>query len=213
METRAACALHDLRHELTVSSLELDRVSTQLPPGARAGLDRVRGAIGNARALCESGLRAKDPDPPSAARVDEILRTEADAARLVSGRGESVEMEIRCDADLEFPLERESLSRIVRNLVLNALENSPEGERVRIEAERGPGAELVLRVIDRGRGMSAADRDELLRFGRSGRGGFGIGSASVAICARRIGARVEVSSRLGAGTCVEVSVPAAEGPH
>jgi signal transduction histidine kinase len=146
-------------------------------------------------------------------RIGEVLRTEASAARSVSGRGESIGIAIRCEADFDFPVEREPMSRIVRNLVLNALENTPDGEQVKIEAERGPRAHLVLRVFDRGRGMSTADQEELLRFGRSGHGGLGIGSASVASCARRIGARMRVSSRLGVGTCVELRVPrAGTGP-
>ncbi|MFN0007547.1 MAG: sensor histidine kinase [Planctomycetota bacterium] len=211
MEARAACALHDLRHELTVAGLELDLASTESAPVPGAGSDRIRAALARARALCEDALELPSPEHPPALRIEELLGTEGRAAHSVSGRGDSIRIEVRCETGLEFPVDRGMLSRIVRNLVLNAIENSPEGERVVIEAERGPQDQLRLRVIDQGRGMSAVDRSELSRFGRSGRGGLGIGSASVATCARSIGASVNVDSHLGAGTRVELSVPAARG--
>jgi len=206
-EARAACALHDLRHELAVATLELDRISTGPAPVSGAAADRIRTAIARARALCELELEPVSSIQPSTIRVDELLRTEGNAARSVSGRGNSIGVEVRCETGLEFSVDRGMLSRIVRNLVLNGIESSMDGECVQIEAEVGPHSNLVLRVIDRGRGMSAVDRENLSRFGRSGRGGPGIGSASIATCARRIGGSVRVESRLGEGTCVEVIVP------
>lgn len=210
LESRAACALHDLRHELTVSTLELDRAAAE-PALARGGFDRVRKAIARARALCESELGLTSGVHSSAIRVAELLRAEGSAAHSVSGRGDSIMIEVRCEAGLEFPVDRGMLARIVRNLVLNAIENSPDGERVLIEAEKGPQDHIIVRVTDQGRGMSAEDREELSRFGRSGRGGSGIGSASIATCVRSIGARAKVDSRLGDGTCVELFVPPASG--
>lgn len=207
--TRAACALHDLRHELTVSSLELDRVSTESAPLPSARFDRIRTAIATARALCEGEFELDAPPGTAPVLVAGLLRNEASAARSFSGRGEAIRIETRCEESLEFPADRGMLSRIMRNLVLNAIESSPDGERVSIEAEMGSEAELVLRVIDHGRGMSAADREDLFRFGRSGRGGWGIGSASIETCARRIGATQTIESRLGSGTCVELRVPPA----
>jgi signal transduction histidine kinase len=208
--TRAACALHDLRHELTVSSLELDRIDAESPPDLHLQLERVRTAIAAARELCEGELAGAPPrDRPL--QVAAWLRDEVRAARSAADRVGAVRLETRCDEGLAFSVDRRMLSRILRNLVLNAIEGSPDGERVLIEAALGSSSELVLRVSDRGRGMSAADREELSRFGRSGRGGWGIGSASVATCARMLGATRSIDSRPGSGTCVEIRVPRPPG--
>lgn len=209
MGTRAACALHDLRHELTVSSLELDRLFAESDPIARENLDRIRTAITTARGLCE-GVGEADLGgsvEPTRVVVAALLRKEADTAHSVSGRGQAIHIEIRCDESLEFFVDVEILSRITRNLVLNAIESSPDGERVLIEAAFGAEDELVLRVIDHGRGMSATDSVELSRFGRSGRGGWGIGTASIEDGARRIRAVRTVVSRVGSGTRVELRIP------
>ena len=207
--TRAACALHDLRHELTIAGLEIERVSAGHGPIPTSGLDPIRSALCRARALAEIDVESRATNPETLVLVAGVLREEATAALSVAGRDKAVRIELHVAEGLAFPTDRRMLSRIVRNLALNAVESSPDGERVSIEAEVGARGELVLRVTDRGRGMSHADREDLFRFGRSGRGGWGVGSSSIESCARRIGATCSIESRLGAGTAVELRVPAA----
>jgi signal transduction histidine kinase len=136
-----------------------------------------------------------------------LLREETFTARAVAGRGERVQVEIACDPGLESRVDRGTLGRIVRNLLLNAIEGSPDGSSVSLSAERGD--DLVLRIADRGRGMSAADRRDWSRFGRSGRGGWGIGTTSVEACARAIGATARIESIPAGGTSIEIRVPTA----
>ena len=174
--TRAACALHDLRHELTIASLELERISEEPGPVEPSRLAPLRAALANARELCELETEIADP---LRVLVEDVLRREAAAARTVAGRGKDVRIEVRVAPGLAFPVDRGTLARIVRNLALNAIESSPDGESVVVEAQVTPASKLLVRVSDRGRGMSSADREELSRFGRSGRGGWGIGSSSV----------------------------------
>ena len=202
--TRAACALHDLRHELTIASLELERIAEEPGVVELSRLGPLRAALANARALCESETEVPDP---LRVPLEEVLRREAAAARSVAGRGDDVRIELRVAPGLAFPIDRGILARIVRNLALNAIESSPDGESVVVEAHATPAGDLLVRVSDRGRGMSAADREELFRFGRSARGGWGIGTSSVESCARRIGAVLTIDSRPGSGTRVEITVP------
>jgi signal transduction histidine kinase len=204
---RAACVLHDLRHELTVAGLELERAAHEPGGPAPGALDRVRDAVAGAASLCERGLAPASPADPEPVLLLGLLREETFTARAVAGRGERVQVEIACDPGLESRVDRRTLGRIVRNLLLNAIEGSPDGSSVSLSAERGD--DLVLRIADRGRGMSAADRRDWSRFGRSGRGGWGIGTASVEACARAIGATARIESSPAGGTSIEIRVPTA----
>jgi signal transduction histidine kinase len=92
------------------------------------------------------------------------------------------------------------LGRLVQNLVLNALEASPRGSGVEVEVRRVGMGEVSLAVRDHGKGMAAAEIQQLLAIGRSGSGGTGVGSASLEACARALGVELEVRSTLGVGT-------------
>jgi len=205
---RAACVAHDLAHHLTVASLEIERALTGVPSASDGRWRRALAALAEARELCERSARGADP----AAREERIgllglLRRAVEEAVSILGRTDATAPEIRCAPDLEIRTDRMFFGRLVRNLVLNALEASPDRHPVLLRAEREPGGEIALAVLDQGRGMAADRRAELLRFGRSGSGGSGVGSASVEECAQALGLELEIETRLGEGTSVRFRLP------
>jgi CheY-like chemotaxis protein/two-component sensor histidine kinase len=106
-----------------------------------------------------------------------------------------------------------ALGRITRNLIDNAVKYTDRGAvTVSIGAIEGPRA--VLRVVDTGRGIPAAELGRIFEEfyqldnpGRDRNKGVGLGLAIVQRLCELIGAAVEVESRVDAGTCFTVSLP------
>ena len=114
-------------------------------------------------------------------------------------------------------LDIELFERAVANLVDNALKACAAGARITLDAGVRDGR-VRVRVADTGAGIAAADLPHLFdRFYQSrrnvapatGEGGRGLGLAIVKRIAELHGGSVAVESRLGAGTSVVLSLPAA----
>jgi two-component system, sensor histidine kinase len=110
-----------------------------------------------------------------------------------------------------------AISRIVRNLVDNALKYTESGEvRVATHLEhRGEASFAVLSVTDTGKGIPAEERSRIFEEfyqldnpGRDRSKGVGLGLAIVQRLCELIGATVAVESVVGEGTCFRVSMPA-----
>lgn len=104
------------------------------------------------------------------------------------------------------------LSRLLRNLLANAIRYSPN-EIVNVSAEMVD-QELVLEVRDTGPGIPGSEQDLIFlefqsfkRKGVSARESLGLGLAIVKRIARILGLSVSVSSSTGEGTCFRVSFP------
>ena len=115
-------------------------------------------------------------------------------------------------------LDVELFERAIANLVDNALKFCPPGAHITLQARR-VAARVQVSVSDTGPGIAAADLPHLFdRFYQSrhsvapatGEGGKGLGLAIVKRIAELHGGSVAVTSALGAGTQVVLSVPAAE---
>jgi signal transduction histidine kinase len=116
-------------------------------------------------------------------------------------------------------LDIELFERAVANLVDNALKFCRAGDRIALAARRR-GDRVAVSVSDTGPGIAAADVPHLFdRFYQSrssvapatGEGGKGLGLAIVKRIAELHGGDVTVASRVGEGTTVTLSLPAAAG--
>jgi two-component system, sensor histidine kinase len=110
-----------------------------------------------------------------------------------------------------------AISRVVRNLIDNAIKYTDVGEvRVAMHLERGgPKPFAVLSVTDTGKGIPVAEQgrifEEFYQLDNPGRDrgqGVGLGLAIVQRLCELIGATVSVQSVVGQGTCFRVSIPA-----
>lgn len=161
---------------------------TQIDAGileAEPRRSRLGEVVHAALAACEGGARAKKID--LAAHLDGV-----DAA-LCSPR----------------------LSRVVQNLVQNAIRHTPEAGRVRIAAER---AEDTLRLVveDNGEGIPEDQLDNVFEpfwRGDAARStdGSGLGLALAKRIVEGLGGTIGVESRVGAGSRFAVVLPDGRG--
>jgi two-component system sensor histidine kinase HydH len=215
---QTAALTHDLRNQLNLASMQLERLraEVQVPirGGGADGEDHAQGladlsrSLGSARDLCAGTVVGQGALERRRVALRQSLLTQARGARDLAPRGERVRVLVRCPADLVVIGHPSHLDRLVKNLILNAIEASPAGGEVRLAA-RAEGPEIRLDVIDQGRGMDRAAQAEWMHPGRSGSGGTGYGSASLQECLDELGGRLEVSSAPGKGTRVSVYLPCA----
>ncbi|MFX8141275.1 ATP-binding protein, partial [Acinetobacter baumannii] len=95
------------------------------------------------------------------------------------------------------------IGHLVQNAMLHAFEGLPHGT-VRIEAQADADGWIVVRVVDDGRGIPAADIERVFEpfmTTRMGRGGTGLGLAICRRLAELMGGRVGVDSKPGRGSC------------
>lgn len=169
---------HDLRTPLTRMQLELELLRDQSDPkldGLRSDLADMEDLIARTMELARGLDR---PEPCSAQLVEVLDQVQADFVR--AGREVAVAVSLACV--LRVP--PKAFRRVLGNLLDNAVRYSG-GRRVDVMAECLADG-VVVRVVDRGPGIPADQRDAVLRpFHRldgsrsPGTGGSGLGLAIV----------------------------------
>ncbi len=181
-----ADASHQLRTPLAALRLRLENLESEVPPGGDAEAD-VAGSLEEVARLSRlvDGLLELARAEQSAAAPESI-----GVAELVDGRTEAwgafadehgVSFAVRTPADLRVRSVPGRLEQVLDNLIANAIEVSPAGGVIHIDADRRDGR-VVLRVADEGPGLTVAERDRALdRFwrGTGAEGGTGLGLAIV----------------------------------
>ena len=139
--------------------------------------------------------------------VTEVI---GDYETIAVSRGISLEYQAPLGV-LEWRVDRLGFSRVLGNLLGNALKFTPRGGTVRVEL--GCVAdELHLRVKDSGCGMEPSEVQKIFeRFSRlekhSGTAGTGLGLFVVKSIINAHGGKIEVTSQLDAGTTFDVVLP------
>ena len=163
-------------------------------------------------ASLESGEGVFDHGP---LELGPVVRTMGEAHR---DRAEAKGLDFLLDLDALHPRVRvradeEAIRQVLDNLIDNAIKYTPEGGRVRIACALLP-EEIALEVADSGIGIPWADQPRVFeRFYRVDKarsrelGGTGLGLAIVKHLVQSIGGRIEVASRVGAGSTFTVRLP------
>lgn len=105
------------------------------------------------------------------------------------------------------------LSRIVRNLVVNAIDNTHEGS-VNLTCQRGKDGKHLILITDTGPGIPADEHARIFEefhqiaseHGHSGKG-IGLGLAIVKRLCELLSIEIAIESTLGKGTCFVLRVP------
>jgi signal transduction histidine kinase len=207
-------------HEAIGESLGRLEVETDRDAPSPAALRRDVGDLQNRVAYLFSMLRRSRAY--SQRITPRFERT--DVAALVGEARAQLEARVRertavaFEADVEpglvMDVDRHAMLQALQNLFQNAVEAYPEGAAVRtvrvVARGRRAGSEVVLEVIDRGKGMSEGARERAFtpfKSDKPGGSGLGLMVARTMIEEVHDGALTFESQR-GAGTCMTLVVPA-----
>ncbi len=145
-----------------------------------------------------------------------------DVRRLSLAHAErrGVDITIDCEPGVEVRLDFAKLRLMLANLAANAVKYSPPGSTVHLAADQDRGGLLRLSVTDAGPGMTPQQVAAALQpFGRSEadaqvatEAGLGLGLPMALAIAELHGATLEVHSKPGDGTTVEITFPVTSNP-
>jgi signal transduction histidine kinase len=203
-----ADAAHELLTPLAVltahvDSIEDKKVAAEIRTDVKAMSDLVTQLLALAELDVLDAAKAEAVDVRETCL--EVVSTMAPIAyaqgKTLSLTGSEKAVKVRCCANM--------LSRVVRNLVENAIAHTPAGTSVEVKLED----DGAIRVIDDGPGVAAADRSLIFqRFWRGrkkNRPGAGLGLSIVKRIVDAYGGAVEVSDAAGGGAVFTIRLPAA----
>jgi two-component system sensor histidine kinase MtrB len=204
---------HELRTPVTALVAEaslLREYLADLPDGARRPADMLVADVVRLRHLVDELMEISRLDGGR----EVVRREEVDPAAvidaIVAARGWQERVR-RTGRAGPVVADRRRVERVLANLIANAVEHGG-GAPVRVHVVEDPGRAVAVTVADRGPGIAPEHLPRLFdRFykadpARSG-AGSGLGLAIAAENARLIGARIEVASRVGAGSEFRLVVP------
>ena len=220
LEHLAGDLAHELRTPLQNLRLELEGLVLRPPDPElqRERLGSVLEELDRLASMVEQMLFLARSSVPGTALhreslpAGEVLR---DAAAFFSAAAEEagLSLEVEAPGDLKVHADAQLLHRALQNLLANAVRHTPRGGRILLQASPKAGG-TTLQVLDDGEGIP----EELLprlgeRFARAelsrerGRGGAGLGLAIVRGILELHGGTLQVESRPGKGTRIELDFP------
>jgi two-component system sensor histidine kinase KdpD len=213
-------ASHDLRSPLTairVAAESLASPSVTLTEEDRARqLDTVRRESARLDRLVANLLDLSRLEAGSTVSQSELLSLDELIGQAVAelGSEERMRIELRGDPPV-VEVDPVQIERVFVNLLENALRHSPPGAEVAVVITAGE--EAVVRVIDAGPGIPAAELERVFEpfeqlDASGGRRGFGLGLAIARGFAEANGGRVWVESRPGQGASFAVAFPVVRTP-
>lgn len=153
--------------------------------------------------------------PPSCSLRNAVEEAVQQCAPLGELKGIEVILDLASEAPV--PLESRDAFLLCSNILVNALQHSREGGKVRVRLVRGDGHNgniVVLTVQDWGEGISEPDlpflfnafyRGDISRSRKSG--GTGLGLSICKAISDRVGGTIEISNHEAGGAVVTVSLP------
>lgn len=208
----------NVAHEIRTPLLHLDQrlvsaLQAHPEPDGGGPLTRARADIRGIAALLDSLLdiaanEARRGDRRGLAELD-LSRAISEIAVLYEGSFEDAELtlETKIASGVKFEAEQMQLTRMVSNLLDNAIKYVPKGGKVRLELYPGP----KIIVADDGPGIPPEDRERVFgRFTRSGdegsANGHGLGLSLARAIAERHGLELKLIPS-DKGACFVVEPP------
>jgi signal transduction histidine kinase/CheY-like chemotaxis protein len=217
-----ATAAHELRGPLTgiLGLVEMLLEREPALPSARRYLAIIRDEIERFRALIDDLLdpeRLEDNGLPIRPRPFELAELLDVCVQIFANHSANhVITLIRPGDQLDIIADRDRIAQVVTNLLANAVKYSPGGTEVKVVAEKRGTERVRVSIVDRGPGVSAADRERIfkkfvrgLKAGEQGTEGSGLG---LALCREIVEAHdgeIGLETRDGAGSTFWFELPVA----
>lgn len=220
-EKLIATVAHDLLTPLQVLQLSTRVLQKNTNGEHQTLVTRMVTSVGMIRAMADDLLAAsrmpaaslggRQAMPASALAADamDMMKPIADRSKI------NLTKDFQSDGLLS--IDYRQMLRVMANLIGNSLKYSPEGSTVTIGGRRD-GRTFVLSVTDNGKGMEAGEQAHAFDHGWQGgegmkRGdGAGLGLSIVKSLVVQQGGTVSLTSTIGKGTSVAMSLPVASSP-
>jgi two-component system, NtrC family, sensor histidine kinase HydH len=206
---------HEIRNPLAsiAGAAEILRRKDEPDPKHARCIDIITSESRRLDGLLTNFLDFARPRPPrlQTIRLDAVL----DNVLLLAGhgiRGKAVHCEKVAPADMP-PVEcdAEQLEQVLLNLVINAMEASPDGKTVTLSASAADG-QVSIQVVDRGHGVAAAHVDRLFDpFFTTKEHGTGLGLPVAHQIMTQMGGTLLAQRNIGEGMTFTVLLPARHG--
>lgn len=220
-----ADASHEFRSPLMAISSNVE-VALKYPEGMREEdrevMDAVTSATDQMTRLTEDLLLLARTDKAATMQLGPVnlAALVKDLVQLYRPQAQKKQLELRATAERELWLkgDRTALMQALTNLLQNAIRYTPAGGKISIEAKR-QGHQLQVAVSDTGEGIAAENIEKIFeRFWRADRarnydgGGSGLGLPITQTIVQSHGGTLTVTSKLDAGSCFLVTLPASVLP-
>lgn len=207
-QSLSAFMIHDLKNLASSISITAENLAVHFenPEFRKEALGVLSESVGKIKALCSrlSLLSQKL----------ELKRAQQDLNEIVKATLQEMMPSIKVEVvqDLQplpsLSLDREQMTKVISNLVLNACEATPNGGRVSV-ATRPKNGWVLLEVSDTGCGMSKnfIERSLFRPFRTTKKGGMGIGLYHSKMIVESHNGMIEVESEEGRGSRFSVFLP------
>lgn len=217
LATLAGGLAHEIRNPLSTIGMNLELLAEELENDDSQKARRMIRRIGNLQGECrnlEEILNAF----LQFARAGELHLSDGNLNIIVSDyidflepQANSMEVELRPHLDSDLPivmLDKSLMRQALVNLCRNAIEAMPDGGSIDLLTRTRDG-DVVLEVIDTGKGMDEKTRSQMFHaFFSTRSGGSGLGLATVRRIVEAHHGRISCESEVGKGTRFTITLPA-----
>jgi PAS domain S-box-containing protein len=216
MGSLVAGVAHEARNPLFGISANLDALEAAQPAAAGQShevVTHMRQALNRLTGLMQQLLDYGKPPAPEFAEgaLGDVIAEAVDACRPLTERAE-VKIVSRVPAGLvPLRMDRQRLVQLIENLLENAIQHSPKGSEVVVEAApvlEGERDFIEARISDRGPGFSEQDLTKVFEpFFTRRRGGTGLGLSIVQRIVQDHGGHIHAGNRREGGAEMVVRLP------
>jgi PAS domain S-box-containing protein len=209
---------HEVRNPLFAVSATVDAFEARF--GAQEGYARytqtLRQEVNRLSELMRELLEyGKPPRLDLAdAPVEPVIRRAVAACEALAGAGGvSVEVEPTSEAAPSACIDVSRMQQVFQNLIENAIQHSPRGGTVTVQAAAGEPGMVQVTVADGGPGFREDDLPHVFEpFFTRRRGGTGLGLSIVQRIVEQHGGDISAENRPGGGALITVRLAAADPP-
>jgi signal transduction histidine kinase/FixJ family two-component response regulator len=211
---------HDIRSPLISLDAALDMIQ-DIPDRPRRILRHVSNRVHDlANTLLRDSLTGTEGENSHRQELQSELLLPIVEALIIEKRIQyQAKTSIEIESEFEIPygtfakIERSEMSRVLSNLIDNAVDAIPDSGKVSISL-RTEGEDVRLEISDSGRGIAPDVLPRLMNkgetFGKKGGRGLGLYLSRVAI--EHWGGRIKIDSEIGCGTKVSIHFPVSPPP-
>jgi signal transduction histidine kinase len=215
----AAEVAHEVRNPLNAISMGLQRIQREFVPGEAEARQEfsdittvIRNEVTRLNQTIENFLKLARPIKLQlqACHIDGLLK-ELDTLIKEDAQNRDIQWQVSATSQLSSLLvDRDQLRQALLNLILNALQATPPGGVVSLEADTADG-QLCLRLRDTGSGIEPRGIERIFDpYYTTREEGTGLGLAIAQQIVQAHGGRIEVISTAGQGSTFTVWLPSTQ---